>query len=75
MTSLPTDSRLFVAGHTGAKFAFDTTKTDGTPFKLLSVVWLHRLRWRHIIDLEEGIRSTYDWYLENKAIRWNCSAV
>ena len=46
---------------------FDPTKPDGTPFKQLNVDWLHRLGWRHTIDLEDGIRSTYNWYLENEA--------
>ena len=50
--------------HPGARLVFDTTKPDGMPFKLLNVDWLHRLGWRHNIDLSEGIRSTYDWYLE-----------
>jgi len=50
--------------HPGARLVFDTTKPDGMPFKLLNVDWLHRLGWRHNIDLSEGIRSTYDWYLD-----------
>ena len=50
--------------HPGARLVFDTTKPDGMPFKLLNVDWLHRLGWRHNIDLSEGIHSTYDWYLE-----------
>lgn len=45
--------------------AFDTTKPDGTPRKLLDVSRLHALGWRHRIPLAEGIRSTYDWYLQN----------
>ncbi len=53
--------------HPGARLVFDTTKPDGTPFKKLNVDWLHRLGWRHTIDLEDGIRSTYNWYLENEA--------
>jgi GDP-L-fucose synthase len=51
--------------HPGAHLAFDTTKPDGTPFKQLNVDWLHRLGWHHTIDLAEGIRTTYNWYLEN----------
>ena len=47
------------------KIAFDTTKPDGTPRKLLDVSRLHATGWRHLIDLEAGVRSTYRWYLEN----------
>jgi GDP-L-fucose synthase len=45
----------------------DTTKPDGTPRKLLDVSRLHGLGWRHRIPLGEGIRSTYQWFLENQA--------
>jgi GDP-L-fucose synthase len=45
----------------------DTTKPDGTPRKLLDVTRLHGLGWQHRIDLAEGIRSTYGWFLENRA--------
>jgi GDP-L-fucose synthase len=51
--------------HPDARLAFDTSKPDGTPQKLLDVSRLHNLGWRHSIDLEDGIRTTYDWYLKN----------
>ncbi len=51
--------------HPDARLVFDSTKPDGTPQKLLDVSRLHDLGWRHTIELEEGIRSTYEWYLEN----------
>lgn len=44
----------------------DTEKPDGTPRKLLDVSKLHSLGWKHKIPLEEGIASTYQWFLENK---------
>ena len=44
---------------------FDATKPDGTPRKLTDVTKLHKLGWRHKIELKEGIRDTYEWYLEN----------
>jgi GDP-L-fucose synthase len=50
--------------HPGARLVFDSTKPDGTPQKLLDVSRLHDLGWRHTIGLEEGIRSTYEWYLD-----------
>lgn len=44
---------------------WDTTKPDGTPRKLLDVSKLHKLGWKHKIELKEGIEKTYRWYLEN----------
>ena len=43
----------------------DTTKPDGTPKKQLDVTKIHNLGWRHSIELEEGVRSTYKWFLKN----------
>ncbi len=51
--------------HPDASLAFDTTKPDGTPQKLLDVSKLHDLGWKHNIELREGIESTYRWFLEN----------
>lgn len=45
----------------------DLTKPDGTPRKLLDVSKLHGLGWRHRIGLKEGIRGTYQWFLEHQA--------
>jgi len=45
----------------------DTTKPDGTPRKLLDVSKLHNLGWKHKTKLDEGIQTTYDWFLKNKA--------
>ncbi len=53
--------------HPGARLAFDATKPDGTPKKLLDVSRLHALGWRHRIPLREGIESSYRWFLENRA--------
>ncbi len=46
-----------------AVLEFDTSKPDGTPRKLLDLSRLHELGWRHRVDLQQGIRITYDWYL------------
>ncbi|QHN05480.1 GDP-L-fucose synthase [Granulicella sp. WH15] len=40
--------------------AFDTTKPDGTPRKLMDVSKLHALGWGHTVELEEGIGLTWD---------------
>jgi len=49
-----------------AALAFDTSKPDGTPRKLLDVSRLHALGWRHRTSLREGIESTYRWFLQNQ---------
>jgi GDP-L-fucose synthase len=53
--------------YSSAEIVFDTSKPDGTPRKLLDVSRLHALGWRHRIDLREGIASSYEWFLANKA--------
>ena len=50
------------AGFTG-RIAFDATKPDGTPRKLLDVGRLHALGWKHRIDLKQGIALAYQDYL------------
>jgi GDP-L-fucose synthase len=46
---------------------FDSTKPDGTPRKLLDVSRLHALGWRHKIELADGVKVAYQWFLENLA--------
>ena len=46
------------------EFYFNTSKPDGTLRKLLDVTKLHNLGWRHKIDLEEGIKKVYKWYIK-----------
>ena len=43
---------------------YDATKPDGTPRKLVDVTRLFAMGWRPEVDLEEGIRRTYDWYVK-----------
>jgi GDP-L-fucose synthase len=50
-----------VVGFEG-EVTFDATKPDGTPRKLMDVSRLHALGWRHKVELEEGVRRTYDLY-------------
>jgi GDP-L-fucose synthase len=52
-----------VAGATGftGEIAFDTSRPDGTPRKLLDVGRLTALGWQARICLKQGIASTYDW--------------
>jgi len=50
----------------GGELAFDATKPDGTPRKLLDVSKLMALGWQPKISLREGIARTYEWFLEHE---------
>jgi GDP-L-fucose synthase len=47
------------------KLVFDKTKPDGTPRKLMDVTRLHKLGWKHTIELEQGIEMTYKDFVKN----------
>lgn len=51
-------------GYSG-KILWDESKPDGTPRKLLDVTRVHDLGWKHSIDLAEGIKDLFEWYLKN----------
>ena len=53
-----------VVGYTGT-IKWDTSKPDGTPRKLLDVSKLERLGYHYTTELEEGIRLTYEDFLNN----------
>lgn len=53
-----------VVGYEG-KIDWDFSKPDGTPRKLMDVSRINELGWKAEIGLEEGIRDTYRWFLEN----------
>lgn len=44
---------------------FDITKPDGTMRKLTDPSKLHSLGWHHQIDIEEGVKNMYNWYINN----------
>jgi GDP-L-fucose synthase len=54
-----------VVGFSGA-IKWDTSKPDGTPRKLLDISKVRALGWRARIGLEEGLRSTYAWWLAHR---------
>lgn len=53
-------------GYTGT-LTHDLSKPDGHPRKLMDVSRLFATGWRPKVSLEEGLRRTYDWFLENAA--------
>ena len=53
-----------VVGFKG-EIQWDSNRPDGTPRKLLDVSRIHALGWKPRIDLERGIRETYEWFTEN----------
>ena len=50
-----------------AELAFDTTKPDGTPRKVLDVGKLRGLGWSPTIELDTGIATTYQWFLDQQS--------
>ncbi|WP_288479648.1 GDP-L-fucose synthase [uncultured Clostridium sp.] len=53
-----------VVGFKG-KLVFNTEMPDGTPRKLTTVENLNRLGWKYKVNLEEGIKLAYSWFLTN----------
>lgn len=49
-----------------ATLTFDPSKPDGTPRKVLDITKLRGIGWSPSIDLDTGIRSTYDWFLDQQ---------
>ncbi len=44
---------------------FDNSKPDGNPRKLLDSSKINKIGWSHKVSLEDGLRKTYSWYLDN----------
>ena len=49
------------------EIVFDTTRPDGPPVKLVDSGAINAMGWRPSIELEQGIRTTYDWYVRHGA--------
>jgi len=60
-----------VAAATGfkGKLTFDSSKPDGAPRKLMNVDRLARMGWKASVDLETGVRQTFEWYLQQSQMR------
>ena len=52
-------------GYTGT-LAFDASKPDGTPRKLMDVSRLRELGWQASTSLEDGVRRTLEWYFAHR---------
>jgi GDP-L-fucose synthase len=48
------------------ELVFNTDKPDGTMVKLTDPSKLHSLGWKHKIELEDGVRTMFEWYLKSK---------
>lgn len=46
------------------KIEYDSSKPDGTPRKLMDVTRINSLGWKYKTELSNGVRKTYNWFLE-----------
>ena len=53
------------AGFTGS-IDWDVAREDGTPQKVLDIQKITNFGWKPTINLDQGIKLTVEWYLENK---------
>ena len=53
-----------ITGHQG-DIIWDSSKPDGTPRKLMDISKMEAIGWKYETELEEGIKKTYAWFLEN----------
>lgn len=55
-----------IAGYKG-KLVFDKTRPDGAPYKIMNVEKCKKIfKWLPETDFEEGVKRTYEWYINNK---------
>lgn len=47
------------------RLVFDSSKPDGTMRKLTDPSKLHALGWKHTVEIEDGVRKLYEWYMED----------
>ena len=54
-----------IVGHKG-EIIWDSDKPDGTPRKLMDVSRMKAEGWTYNVELKEGIKKTYQWFLDNR---------
>ena len=47
------------------EIVWNTDMPNGTPRKLTNVDKLHSLGWKHKVEIEDGVRKTYKWFVNN----------
>ena len=55
----------YVVGYDG-KIIYDISQPDGTPRKLLETSKIRSLGWSPTVELEIGVRDTYEWFLQGE---------
>lgn len=53
-----------VVGYSG-RIDWDRSKPDGAPRKLLDSSRMRAFGWKPLVDFEQGLRQTYEWYMES----------
>ena len=56
-----------IIGHQG-NIIWDESKPDGTKKKLMDVSKMKELGWEYTTELEDGIKKTYSWFLDNNNV-------
>ena len=49
----------------GGDITYDPDQPDGTPRKLLDVSRMSALGWKPVIELQDGVRRTYEWFCKH----------
>ena len=62
------------AGYAGT-IAFDGDKPDGTMRKLTDVSKLHALGWKHTVDISEGVKQLWRWYVRDDMYTMNIKSL
>ena len=50
------------------ELVFNQNSLDGTPRKILDSSKIQNMGWKCRVKMEEGLKSTYNWYLENNGV-------
>ena len=58
-------TKVIAAVNFRGSLRWDARYPDGTPRKLTDVSKLHSLGWHHTVEIDDGIRHLYRWYIEN----------